>query len=137
MDSPTYKEHFTEEQCIAMAADGHHYADQCHELRYAYFIGLNPDGLVKIGFTADLRTRIKHLRQMHHKSLEILALRKGGLQREQAYHVQFAHYRVVDEWFEPAPSIVKEIVRLRRLSLEIPSMDRRFITNDITRLLGG
>lgn len=79
-----------------------------------YFIGSpsQPGSPIKIGFTTDLKKRLKSLQTGSPNKLEVLAAIEAGGSQERAYHDQFAAHRLHGEWFEPHPDILAEIARL-------------------------
>lgn len=77
-----------------------------------YFIG--PDeGMVKIGFTNDLQTRLKRLQCGSPVPLKVLASISGQPQTlEREYHTRFASARQHGEWFLRTIAVNAEIERL-------------------------
>lgn len=78
---------------------------------YVYFAS-DADGLIKIGYTADLKQRRKTLRVSTKRDLSILASVPGNRETERAYHMRFCRSRVEGEWFARHPDIFAEIDRL-------------------------
>ena len=64
-----------------------------------YFISPG-DGLVKIGFTTSLSSRLRSLRTAHPKELSILLVFPGTQEDERDLHLRFANLRVGGEWFK-------------------------------------
>jgi hypothetical protein len=62
-----------------------------------YFI--RSGDLVKIGYTAVLENRLNDLQVASPIELVVLATTPGGIELEQALHLQFAAFRVRGEWF--------------------------------------
>lgn len=89
----------------------HRLADEQPEPGVAYFIG-GDEGLIRIGVTLQLETRLKSIQSCSPIPLKVLATKPGGCLREAAYHCQFAEYRRHGEWFERHPDILAEIDRL-------------------------
>ena len=58
---------------------------------------------VKIGFTADLSSRLKSLQAGTPHRLELLGTHPGGRAREAAWHREFASSRAHGEWFQLTP----------------------------------
>lgn len=85
--------------------------DPREKKRPVYFIG-SDDGPIKIGVSHDPRRRLADLQRSSPAPLRILALTKGGFERENAYHLQFKGQRLYGEWFERCPEILAEIERL-------------------------
>jgi hypothetical protein len=63
-----------------------------------YFIGPEA-GMVKIGFTSDLPTRLKRLQMGSPVPLYVLAQVEGPATLEREYHARFAAARAHGEWF--------------------------------------
>lgn len=74
-----------------------------------YYI-LEPDGMVKIGFTNNLHSRLIALRVSHDA---VLATEPGGRKLERERHVQFKHLRL-GRWekFRPAQELQDHIAAL-------------------------
>lgn len=98
----------TEEEMIARS---HEFADEDTTIAKCYFIG-GDEGPVKIGYSVDVPGRLRAHQSSSPVKLRILATASGGLQRECAYHWQFADARLHGEWFERTPEIEAEIARL-------------------------
>lgn len=70
-------------------------------------------GKVKIGFTTDVRKRIKGLSTAVPGGLELLATIDGGLKEEKYLHDKFAELCIGGEWFhyaEPIRKFVRDIL---------------------------
>jgi hypothetical protein len=76
-----------------------------------YFIGCE-EGLVKIGYSANLNQRFNTIKSGSLYKLSILATANGGRSREAFYHHKFAEHRFSGEWFSRCPEIEAEIARL-------------------------
>lgn len=63
-----------------------------------YFIE-NGSGLIKIGFSADVETRIKSFR-IGSPGLKLIGTMPGARGHERALHLLLAEYRVEGEWFQ-------------------------------------
>lgn len=74
-----------------------------------YFVGNLEAGLVKIGFSRQLSTRMNRLRGQALFPLSVLATINGAADRERYYHDKFAASRFSGEWFEITPGILAEI----------------------------
>ena len=74
-----------------------------------YFIGIEPDGPVKIGTALNVQERLCTLQTAVPMPLAILATCEGGRSREREYHRLFAHARMRGEWFERVPDLLAEI----------------------------
>lgn len=71
-----------------------------------------PGSPIKIGFTTDLKKRLKSLQTGSPNKLEVLAVVAACVTQERAYHERFAAHRLNGEWFDPHPDILAEIARL-------------------------
>lgn len=79
---------------------------------YVYFIGVEPEGPVKIGLAKDVRQRLATLQVAVSQPLKVLAVAEGGMARERDYHRRFDAIRMRGEWFERAPELLAEIASL-------------------------
>lgn len=84
--------------------------------RYVYF-GAS-DGLVKIGTSVDVATRLRSLRA------DFLAAIPGGFADERAMHRRFAHARVSGEWFTPCDEITAYLAALPDSARRVPAPSR-------------
>lgn len=66
------------------------------------------DGLIKIGYTIDLRRRMATLGH------EVLATTQGTMEDEKALHHRFGEYWERGEYFRPGPLLIAHIDTLRR-----------------------
>lgn len=78
-----------------------------------YFVHAVDVGLIKIGFTRDLNTRLRDLRVTSPAALTLVAYELGAPDRERELHRAFAGDRVRGEWFRLTDRIRAEIERLR------------------------
>lgn len=69
------------------------------------------DGLIKIGYTSQLRNRMSALRA-EFGPLTQLAVHAGGYKAEQSMHRKFAAHRVRGEWFRPSADLLAHIARI-------------------------
>lgn len=70
------------------------------------------DGLIKIGTTTDLTTRIEALAAAH-GPLDVVRVINGDLLRERQLHQQFRAYRQFGEWFaDPEHALIRAIALL-------------------------
>jgi len=76
---------------------------------YVYFIRSEISGLVKIGKTNDINTRIKKLSK-EHGPLELLGFIESekAIKREKEIHEKFSELRVHGEWFSVCKVQLKE-----------------------------
>lgn len=70
-----------------------------------YFAWAPSTGLVKIGFTADVKRRMRQIRPV----VEWLADTSGGRRLEREMHERFSHLRVAGEWFKSDPELMDYI----------------------------
>lgn len=106
----------TKDEAIALMhqlAERHHVRTLADNI--CYFIG-SQTGPIKIGWTRDVKKRLRTLQTGHPFKLEILATTTGGEIAEARYHVKFADYRLKGEWFTPCQAIRSEIRRLNKLT---------------------
>ena len=81
--------------------------DRKHQI---YFIQ-REDGLIKIGQSSDLETRLAQLRKSHGE-IAVLKVINGDGRRERAVHYQFQQYNEYGEWFRPDPELVEAIAAI-------------------------
>lgn len=76
-----------------------------------YFIGVDPDGPIKIGWTAKRPDdRLRTLQTANYQQLRMLATMFDPSQTlEGVLHGQFASARIRGEWFERTPELMKFI----------------------------
>jgi hypothetical protein len=60
---------------------------------------------VKIGFTNNLKLRLKHIQLGSHMKIELLATIPGDENTEREIHWRFARYRIRGEWFRLKPDL--------------------------------
>lgn len=65
---------------------------------------------IQSGTTVKLASRLKVLCKASGQKLRVLAVLPGSFPEENALHRQFAHLRVVNEWFEPGDDLLGFIV---------------------------
>lgn len=80
-----------------------------------YFISPG-DGLVKIGFTTSLSSRLRSLGAAHPKKLAILLVFPGTQEDEKDLHLRFANLRVGGEWFK-YDEVIKSFVAGKKFEL--------------------
>lgn len=76
---------------------------------YVYFIQIGDSGDIKIGYTNNIKKRLKELQTGSPKKLKLLGYIDGGRTKEQELHSQFKQYRVNGEWFRLHQEIVDYI----------------------------
>jgi len=77
-----------------------------------YFIACGDD-LIKIGYTTNLRSRLRSLRTATPKELRVLLVIPGTHDDEQELHRKFEAYRVGREWFSRCDAITEFIASHR------------------------
>jgi hypothetical protein len=78
-----------------------------------YYLQRESDGLIKIGYTASYRSRLRRLRG-EHGPLRLLLATPGGRKEENDAHGVFAAHCVKGEWFRPGKSLLLYIQRARK-----------------------
>lgn len=77
-----------------------------------YFVQSPDGGPVKIGYSADVPTRVKQLEADYKRPLALLATMPGEVKDERAVHERFSHLRFgKTEQFRPAPDLMEFIGR--------------------------
>lgn len=76
-----------------------------------YITRIDKPGLVKIGTTKDLKTRLRELGSRG-RTLTLLATEPGDWKLEQRRHLEFAPMRAEGEWFNFAAPILAHIHRI-------------------------
>lgn len=71
------------------------------DLAAVYFLKNPMTGLVKVGYTGNLKQRLATLERAAGTSLERLAIHLGGREYEQHLHKVMARFREHGEWFRP------------------------------------
>jgi len=70
-----------------------------------YFVECPARGLIKIGFTADIRNRMRTLRTSATDAIRLIGSIEGTRRDEMALHARFMRRRKFGEWFEDCPEI--------------------------------
>jgi len=76
-------------------------------MSFVYFIRESARGYVKIGYAANVESRLKGLQTASPALLEILAIIKCSRETETDLHIFYDKHREIGEWFRPAPDILK------------------------------
>lgn len=76
-----------------------------------YFVRRKDDsrGLIKIGFTRKIESRLEQLNAEFPEGVELLATCEGGSALENTIHRHLAEYRVEGEWFQPSSAVLDAI----------------------------
>lgn len=90
-----------------------------------YFVRSKASGLIKIGTSRRLGTRVAALRGEAGSEVELLGVVQGGLDTEDDIHAMFQQHRVKGEWFKPHAELMAHIAvhaapGLSQIRLEIP-----------------
>ncbi len=75
-----------------------------------YFILDVVDGLIKIGFTTNVKLRLQKLRSQTPNTLKLLGTIPGTRRDEARFHDRFYSKRVWGEWFDISEQQVAEIL---------------------------
>ena len=91
--------------------------------KVVYFAKNMEDGLIKIGTSGNVENRISALCRPSKGvrcDVKLVAVAKGSLAKERAYHAMFSASRVFGEWFSPTDDIIKEIALLEKGLSSLP-----------------
>lgn len=80
------------------------------EDKKVYFLQASPDGLIKIGYTSNLDSRISSIRSDSPSEIRLLASVDGTRELEAELHEEFASYNQHGEWFKPSREILQYVV---------------------------
>lgn len=83
-----------------------------------YYIRRAPDRAIKIGWSADLGSRVAHLRA-EHGALDVLATEPGAGDVEDERHQQFRSAALGREWFRPVPDLLMHIAGLNGAEVSV------------------
>lgn len=81
-----------------------------------YFIRVNNNGPIKIGYTKDPERRLRDLQGANAFPLTMVGLRKGSRSDEKCLHNIYQRHRVStggQEWYNPTKEILSEIKKSR------------------------
>lgn len=78
-----------------------------------YFVQGEGGGLIKIGWTGNLKVRFRNLQCGIGEKLRLLADVPGGAEVEEYLHNNFEHLRVSGEWFRPGADLVDLIEKIK------------------------
>lgn len=76
-----------------------------------YFI--RDGAAIKIGFSDQVKRRLRGLQTGHHATLELLGSVSAGALDDLSIHARFAHLRIRGEWFRAEPELMAFIEELR------------------------
>ena len=77
-----------------------------------YFIQAADNGLIKIGYTDDIKQRLRTLRTMSPERLYLMKVIKGDQKQETLLHKRFNCLRSHGEWFRPERELLEYIIYL-------------------------
>lgn len=83
-------------------------------VKIVYFVQVETDGPIKIGFTVDMAGRFGALQTSSPHALRLLGTVPGDEERERQIHEEFEHLRMQGEWFKPAPELLDFIAEVLR-----------------------
>ena len=78
-----------------------------------YFLQAKDNGLIKIGFTSNLKSRLSDLSSMSPVPLELLAFTDGDCNLERELHSTFSNHLSHGEWFHPSDELIKFIESIK------------------------
>lgn len=78
-----------------------------------YFVGIEPDGPIKIGFTSNITERMRDLQIASPYPLTLLATLRGGSALERVIHESLSDTRLSGEWFERSDRLLSFISDIR------------------------
>lgn len=81
------------------------------------------EGPVKIGFSSDMKARVKNLSVASVGGITILATIAGGKETEAYFHEKFEAYRISGEWFEMSHDIAEFIARCKAGKAFVPAIN--------------
>lgn len=84
-------------------------ARRAHLLPFVYFVHAPDAGLVKIGLTANIETRLASLRMGSPVPLVLLKAVRGGRTDEAALHSKWGSIRCHGEWFRATDDLLGSI----------------------------
>lgn len=70
-----------------------------------YFVKF-PYGAIKIGYTSRMVGRLRSLRGIFGKRLEVLGVAGGSPAEETYLHFRFVHLHAIGEWFDPGQDLL-------------------------------
>ena len=77
-----------------------------------YFIQAAENGLIKIGYTDNIKKRMHALKTMSPERLYLMKVIKGAQKQETLLHRRFDHLRSHGEWFRPEQELLDYIIYL-------------------------
>lgn len=77
------------------------------KLGQVYFVKAGES--IKIGFSVDVRRRVKNMQTAASETMTLLLVLPGTLADEKSMHDRFGHLRINGEWFKSGPDLVQFI----------------------------
>jgi hypothetical protein len=72
---------------------------------FIYFLQSSKSGYIKIGYSADVRSRFLNLQRSNPEELVLLGVMEGSLADEKLLHEVFGPWRWRGEWYRDCPEI--------------------------------
>jgi hypothetical protein len=82
------------------------------DYRGVYFVQDELTGYIKIGYAANIPSRVSTLRIGNPHGVRLVGVLNGWKREEQALHDRFREYQRSGEWFRPARRLVEFILAL-------------------------
>jgi hypothetical protein len=76
---------------------------------FVYFVQSGDDGLIKIGYTSDIRKRISSIKTCTPTPIKLLGYIEGDYLTERELHKKFKKYNSRGEWFTCTKEIIDYI----------------------------
>ena len=80
---------------------------------WVYFVQAS-SGPIKIGWTKDIRERLKMLQANNFDTLTCIGAAEGSTVDEAQFHRRFGKHLIRGEWFQPAPEILEAARSVRQ-----------------------
>ena len=83
-----------------------------------YFVQEENNGLIKIGYSANPKKRLKALQTQSAKKLSIIKTLEGDYREEYDLHRKFSNHLAYDEWFYPHKELIDYIENPDKIIIE-------------------
>jgi len=93
------------------------------EKGYVYFMRAGYFGPIKIGFTKNVKKRVRNLQTACPEKLNILCVLKTNKKTEEAYHRMYNDVNINGEWFHPTKKLLKEIDTMAKAEMKYIHFD--------------
>jgi hypothetical protein len=103
-----------------------------------YFIQAGDDGLIKIGYAADVDQSLKTWQEGSPVPLKLLASLNGSLEAEAYLHAKFSRLRQHGKWFKPSKEIfdfIEKPLFPAGLLADKPNPNSKKVLNTLNQLL--